>query len=57
LLLCFLGGLGFANLGIIGLYLGMVFEEVKRRPLYVVRQTLRPGDSQLAHGISAGDML
>jgi len=39
------------------LYLGMVFEEVKRRPLYVVRQTLRPGDSQLAHGISAGDML
>jgi dolichol-phosphate mannosyltransferase len=57
LLLCFLGGLGFANLGIIGLYLGMVFEEVKRRPLYVVRQTLRPVDSQLAQGISAGEML
>lgn len=55
LLLCFLGGLGFANLGIIGLYLGMVFDEVKRRPLYVVRQTLRPIDAQPVHGLAAGD--
>jgi len=55
LLLCFLGGLGFANLGIIGLYLGMVFDEVKRRPLYVVRQTLRPIDVQPVHGLAAGD--
>lgn len=55
LLLCFLGGLGFANLGIIGLYLGMVFDEVKRRPLYVVRRTLRPIDVQPVHGLAAGD--
>lgn len=40
LLLCFLGGLGFANLGILGLYLGKVFNEVKGRPLYFVEQTL-----------------
>lgn len=56
LLLCFLGGLGFANLGIIGLYLGMVFDEVKRRPLYVVRQTLRPIESQPVQGLAAGDV-
>jgi dolichol-phosphate mannosyltransferase len=39
-LMCFLGGLGFANLGILGLYLGKVFDEVKGRPLYCVEQSL-----------------
>jgi dolichol-phosphate mannosyltransferase len=39
-LMCFLGGLGFANLGILGLYLGKVFDEVKGRPLYCVEQAL-----------------
>ena len=39
-LVSFLGGLGFANLGILGLYLGKVFDEVKGRPLYCVEQTL-----------------
>ncbi|MEM9399347.1 MAG: glycosyltransferase family 2 protein [Verrucomicrobiota bacterium] len=38
LLTTFLGGLGFANLGILGLYLGKVFDEVKQRPLYVVQK-------------------
>jgi dolichol-phosphate mannosyltransferase len=35
-----LGGLGFANLGIVGLYLGKVFDEVKLRPLYFVQTSL-----------------
>ncbi len=39
-LICFLGGLGFANLGIIGLYIGKSFDEVKGRPLYIVQQSL-----------------
>jgi dolichol-phosphate mannosyltransferase len=39
-LISFLGGLGFANLGIVGLYLGKVFDEVKRRPLYFVQTSL-----------------
>jgi dolichol-phosphate mannosyltransferase len=39
-LICFLGGLGFANLGILGLYLGKAFDEVKDRPLYCVEQAL-----------------
>jgi dolichol-phosphate mannosyltransferase len=39
-LVCFLGGLGFANLGILGLYLGKAFDELKGRPLYCVEQAL-----------------
>jgi len=39
-LVSFLGGLGFANLGILGLYLGKVFDETKGRPLYVVDTVL-----------------
>jgi len=39
-LVSFLGGLGFANLGILGLYLGKVFDEVKGRPLYCVEKSL-----------------
>jgi len=34
----FVGGLLFANLGILGLYIGKVFDEAKGRPLYVVRE-------------------
>lgn len=36
--LFFLCGLLFANLGIIGLYLGKTFEESKDRPLYIIRE-------------------
>jgi dolichol-phosphate mannosyltransferase len=39
-LVSFLGGLGFANLGIVGLYLGKVFDEAKNRPLYLVERIL-----------------
>ena len=36
----FIGGLMLANMGILGLYLGKVFNEVKERPLYIVRDTI-----------------
>ncbi|WP_254901142.1 glycosyltransferase family 2 protein [Tuberibacillus sp. Marseille-P3662] len=36
----FIGGLLFANLGIIGLYIGKVFDETKARPLYVIRSKI-----------------
>ncbi len=35
----FIGGLLFANLGILGLYIGKIFNETKNRPLYVVSET------------------
>ena len=45
--LWFLGGILLANIGILGLYLGRVFNEVKNRPLYVIRNKIGwtlPGD-------------
>jgi len=46
----FIGGLLFANLGVIGLYLGKVFNETKRRPLYVIGRTcnLYPGSDAVS---------
>jgi polyisoprenyl-phosphate glycosyltransferase len=38
--LSFLGGLLMANIGVLGLYIGKIFDEVKNRPLYVVRETV-----------------
>jgi dolichol-phosphate mannosyltransferase len=35
----FIGGLIFANFGVLGLYIGKIFDETKDRPLYIVRET------------------
>lgn len=40
LLLLFIGSVLMLSLGIIGVYLARIFEEVKRRPRYIVAQTL-----------------
>lgn len=40
LVVLLLGGIQLITVGIIGEYLGRVYEEVKRRPLYVVRERL-----------------
>jgi dolichol-phosphate mannosyltransferase len=32
----FLGGIIISILGVMGVYLGKVFEETKRRPLYII---------------------
>ena len=34
----FVGGLLFANLGILGIYIGKIFNETKNRPLYIVKE-------------------
>ena len=39
-ILLFFSGVNMIGLGIMGEYLGRVFIEVKRRPLYLVRQTI-----------------
>ncbi|MDQ7047612.1 MAG: glycosyltransferase family 2 protein [Sulfurovum sp.] len=35
----FIGGLLFANMGMLGLYIGKIFDETKGRPLYIVEET------------------
>lgn len=34
----FVGGLLFANMGILGLYIGKIFNETKNRPLYIIKE-------------------
>ena len=36
----FIGGVIIANLGIIGIYLGKTFDEVKNRPLYIIKERI-----------------
>ncbi len=49
-----LGGLVMVSLGIIGEYLGRVYEEVKRRPQYVVRQRVGFDGKDAANGVTPG---
>jgi dolichol-phosphate mannosyltransferase len=42
ILVLFLGGVQLIFLGILGEYLGRIYDEVRARPLYVVREELGP---------------
>jgi hypothetical protein len=51
LLILFLGGMQLLCLSIIGEYLGCIFQEVKRRPKYVIKEIVNDHrkDSQVEH--------
>ena len=42
----FIGGLLFANLGFLGLYIGKIFDETKNRPLYIIKETINTKSNQ-----------
>ena len=51
--LFFIGGLLIANMGMVGVYIGRIFEEVKARPMYVARDTVGfcSDDQPVARGV------
>ncbi|MBI3159523.1 MAG: glycosyltransferase family 2 protein [Chloroflexi bacterium] len=40
----FVGGSTLASLGIVGIYIGYIFQEIKGRPVYVLRHYHKPGE-------------
>ncbi len=47
-LVAFLGGLQLLILGVLGVYLGRIYDEVKERPLYLVEREIGFGDRPLS---------
>ena len=45
--ICFVGGIIIAEVGVLGLYIGYVFDQTKGRPLYIVRETVEFQTSKL----------
>ena len=51
--LLFVGGSLMIAMGLIGIYVGYIFQEVKGRPIYLVRRRLPAGKEPAAAGAEA----
>jgi len=47
-ILYFLVGVGIMGLGVIGEYIGRIYQEVRRRPRFVIRKVYEQGDTSKA---------
>jgi polyisoprenyl-phosphate glycosyltransferase len=54
--LYFLGGIIITNLGIIGIYIGKIFDESKKRPLYLIRSSTSIADKNQANENSQSNL-